>query len=108
MSDKNSVLGYMFLLGGCPVSWRSTKQQTEAKSTAEAEYIPLGAAVRKLSLASQLLSEKNFSQEGTTKLYGDNIAVRSLAENPVSTSICRNQHMRRQGVIQERRNPAYN
>ncbi len=42
---RRSRTGYVFMLNGGAVSWRSQKQQSVALSTAEAEYMALAAAL---------------------------------------------------------------
>lgn len=37
-TSRRSVSGYLLLLGGCPISWKSKKQATIALSSAEVEY----------------------------------------------------------------------
>ena len=44
VGDRKSTSGYVFLLGGAAVSWKSAKQTTVALSTAEAEYVALSTA----------------------------------------------------------------
>ena len=44
--DRKSTSGYVFMLGGAAVSWRSSKQSSVALSTAEAEYVALSAAAQ--------------------------------------------------------------
>ena len=38
-NDSRSPHGYIFKLGGGPISWKSQKQHSVALSTAEAEYV---------------------------------------------------------------------
>ena len=44
LDDRKSTSGYLFLIGGGSVSWRSKKQSSVALSTAEAEYMALASA----------------------------------------------------------------
>ena len=44
LGDLKSVSGYIFMLSGASISWRSKKQITVALSTVEAEYVALSAA----------------------------------------------------------------
>jgi hypothetical protein len=37
--DRESTAGYIFLVGGAPISWSSRKEHVVALSTCEAEYI---------------------------------------------------------------------
>lgn len=47
--DSKSISGYVFTLNVGAMSWKSSKQQTVADSTTEAEYIAASEAARKLS-----------------------------------------------------------
>ena len=46
IEDRKSQSGYMFLLGGGPISWDSRKQKTVALSTTEAEYMAMAESVK--------------------------------------------------------------
>ena len=43
-ADRKSTSGYIYLLGGAAISWKSSKQSCVALSTTEAEYIALSSA----------------------------------------------------------------
>ena len=44
VNDRKSTSGYLFMVSGVPISWKSKKQTCVALSTAEAEYIALAFA----------------------------------------------------------------
>ena len=46
LDDKKLSSGYVFLISGGAVSWRSKKQTCVALSTAEAEYVALASAAQ--------------------------------------------------------------
>ena len=45
MDDKKSTSGYIFMMAGGAVSWKSVKQTLTASSTMEAEYIACYEAI---------------------------------------------------------------
>lgn len=55
--DKKSTSGYVFLMGGGAVTWRSKKQTTIAPSSTEAEYVALCEAGHKACWLRNLLEE---------------------------------------------------
>jgi hypothetical protein len=44
IGERRSRTGYVFMLNGVAMSWKSQRQQTLVLSTAEAEYMALTAA----------------------------------------------------------------
>ena len=81
LDDRKSTSGYLFLLSGAPISWRSKKQSTVALSTAEAEYIALSYASQEAMWLRQLISELKFDKSDATVLYEDNQAAKCMARN---------------------------
>ncbi len=57
LNDRKSTSGYIFMLSGAGISWRSKKQTSVALSTAEAEYIALSISVQEAMWLKQLTSE---------------------------------------------------
>ena len=57
MNDCKSTSGYLFMMSGAAVSWKSRKQTCVALSTAEAEYIALASATQEATWMRQLLED---------------------------------------------------
>ena len=73
--------GYIFMLSGAGISWRSKKQMSVALSTAEAEYIALSSSVQEAIWLKQLTSE--LSCEHSPKLHEDNQSDIFSKEPPI-------------------------
>jgi Reverse transcriptase (RNA-dependent DNA polymerase) len=75
-SDRKSISGYVFLLGGGAVSWSSKKQATVALSTAEAEYVAATHAAKQILWHRALFDELEIPQPQpeTSILFTDNQA----------------------------------
>ena len=80
--DRKSTSGYLFLIAGGPVSWRSRKQSTVALSTAEAEYVALSIAAQECVWLRRLLSELGDPPRGPTTILEDNQSSIAMAKNP--------------------------
>ena len=73
LGDRKSTSGFLFILSGCTISWKSVKQSTVAISSSEAEYIALSQATQEAIWFKALLKELGFPQEQIT-ICGDNIS----------------------------------
>jgi hypothetical protein len=81
--DRRSYSGYITLLGGNIISWRSKKQPTVSTSTTEAEYRSLYKGVQESVWFDQLFSSLKQKFQVHYKLYVDNQSAISLATNPL-------------------------
>jgi len=82
-NTRRSVTGYIVKLGDSLISWKSKKQQTVSRSSAEAEYRSLAALVAELVWLAGLLVELNFPITGPIKVFTDSKSAIQIAENPV-------------------------
>jgi hypothetical protein len=81
-NDRKSTSGYCFLMSNGVVSWRSSKQNCVALSTAEAEYVALAGAAQEAVWLKQLLSDLNHDYDDALTIFEDNQAAMCIAKNP--------------------------
>ena len=84
--DSKSQSGYVFILNGGAVSWRSSKQSVVAKSSTEAEYVAASSAASEAVWMKEFLSELSVvpSASRPLALYCDNTGAIALAKDPTS------------------------
>lgn len=80
---RRSRTGYLLILGGAPVSWKSKKQSIISRSSAEAEYRAMATTVSEVLWFRWLLTELDAPQDGPTIVLCDNNAARHITNNPV-------------------------
>lgn len=81
---RRSLTSYIMFLGGSPVSWKTKKQKTVSRSSAEAEYRAMSKATDEIIwLRQQLLSDLGVPQTESTPLFCDSQAAIHIATNPV-------------------------
>ena len=86
INDRKSTSGYLFVISGAVVSWKSRKQTCVALSTAEAEYVALAGATQEAALMRQLMNDLCHEQVGSTVIYEDNQAAIAISQQPHSHS----------------------
>lgn len=91
IGERRSRTGYVFMLNGAAVSWKSQRQQTVALSTAEAEYMALTAATREAMFLKQLLHESHQDSGSPITIHEDNQSCIALSKNSMTTG--RSKHM---------------
>ncbi|KAI5333442.1 hypothetical protein L3X38_023573 [Prunus dulcis] len=80
---RRSTTGYFVLLGESPISWKTKKQDTVSRSSAEAEYRAMAMATCELQWLRYLLYDLGLSHTTPSLLYCDNQAALYIAANPV-------------------------
>ena len=87
--SSKSIGGYCFGLGNGIVSWCSRKQKTVADSSCYAEYIALSDAAREAIFLRMLLEGIGFLNREPSRIFCDNDAAVSLAQDQVWHSKCK-------------------
>jgi hypothetical protein len=80
---SKSTTGWVLLLAGGAVAWKSKKQPVVAQSTAEAEYVAASDACMQIVWAREFLAEVGFEQKEPTVLFVDNQSTIELTKDPV-------------------------
>ena len=83
LDNRRSTLGYVLMLNGCAVSWKSKRQSLVALSTAEAEFIAASSLVQEVIYLRRFLLSLGFPQNGPTLIYEDNESCIAWAEGAV-------------------------
>ncbi len=84
VDTRRSTTGYVFLNAGGAVSWSSRLQPTVATSTAEAEYMSSGAAVKE-GLWFRHLARDLKMHVSPVQIKCDNQAAIKIIDNPISS-----------------------
>jgi hypothetical protein len=91
IGERRSRTGYVLILNGAAVSWKSQRQQTVALSTTEAEYMVLTATTEEAMFFKQLLHEFQQDSGSVITIHEGNQSCVALSKNNMTTG--RNKHM---------------
>ncbi|KAJ4747387.1 Retroelement pol polyprotein-like [Rhynchospora pubera] len=80
---RRSLTGYFVMLGTSPISWKTKKQHTVSRSSAEAEYRSMATTACELTWLKTLLQSLGVSHAQPMKLMCDSQAALHIAANPV-------------------------
>lgn len=74
-NDSKSTNGFIIMLAGAPIVWRSFKQRTVAKSSTEAETSAADECTNEIRWCREMLKFLGFEQMEATPLHMDNAAA---------------------------------
>ncbi len=89
LDTRRSHTGYILMVNGEAVSWKSTKQKSVLLSTAETEWYATSEAGKEIVYLRNILNDFGFEQVSPTMLYEDSRAVIVMVENPVNRKASR-------------------
>ena len=75
--------GYVFILAGGAILWKSKKQASVSLSTTEAEYYALGIVCKEAIWIKQICQELRMLLNDPILIYSDNTGAVALSDNPV-------------------------
>ena len=84
--SRRSTSGFVFMLNGAAISWRSKRQPTVALSSAEAEFISASSMVQEVIFLRKFLSNLGFPQTAPTPVFADNETCIAWSEGSVGGS----------------------
>ena len=76
-----STSGYVFMINGGAVSWKSQTQPVVALSSAEAEYVAVSEATKEALYLKKLIAELRHLEPQTVTVFEDNIAAEAWTRN---------------------------
>jgi hypothetical protein len=82
VESRKSITGYCLFLGSSLIAWRSKKQQTPSRSSAEAEYRSLADTTCEIKWILKLFKDFHIQPNLPIPLYCDNQSTLHIGNNP--------------------------
>ena len=95
VDSRRSHTGYIIMLNGGAVSWKSRRQDCVSLSTSEAEYVAASQCGQEVFYMREILRDFGYTQIAPTRIYEDNLACVAMSENPVRRKFSRQFDIRR-------------
>ena len=93
IDDRRSQGGYVFLMGGVAISWKSYTISTVARSTLESEYVVASDEGAKAIFLRNFLYELRFPQRGATPIFTDSLVALAIINNPCNGARTKHIHI---------------
>ena len=97
-----SMSGYVFMMGGTPISWASKRQHATSLSSAESELYAASQAAQEGIFLKMILNSINIMSENKPMtIYIDNVSTKTLIEDPRFSPAMRHVAIRRLFVVEK-------
>ena len=83
VDTRRSITDYCILLGQAPISWKTKKQSTVSRSSAEAEYRSVATTCCEITWLKNILEDLRVNNTQLVTLFCDNQAAVHIASNLV-------------------------
>ena len=90
IDDRMSQGGYVFLMGGAAISWKSYTISTVARSTLESEYVVASDARAEVIFLRNFLGELGFPQPRATLIFTDSTGAQAIIKHPCNRARTKN------------------
>ena len=84
-----SHTGYILMMNGGPISWKSRRKNNVSLFTSEDEFVAASQAWQEAIHLRETLTDFRFSQNKASFFYEDNLACVAMSENPVRREFSR-------------------
>ena len=81
LDTRQSTTGFIFMMSGGPISWKSKLQQSTSLSSVEAEYFALCSASREAKWMKEILKKLGFGGDTQITIHEDNQGCISISGN---------------------------
>jgi len=95
---RRSHTGYILMINGGPISWKSRRQDNVFLSSSKTEFVAASQAGQEAIYLRETLTDFGFSQNKATLLHEDNLACVATSENPVHRKFSRRIDIRKKYV----------
>ena len=82
LDGRRSHGGYVFLMGGAAISWKSYTISTVTRSTPESEYVAASDIGADAIFLRNFLGELGFRQQGSSSIFTDLTGVHAIVRDP--------------------------